>query len=84
MLVQEPSYPSHEKTPADFSVELKGTADTTAPGRVSKAKSLKILEHSPDDEVEGEMLYLQSRLLDDAVVLKHRYGKSNFFMYLNI
>ena len=43
-----------------------------------KARSLKILEHSPDDEVEGEMVYLQSRLLDNAVVLKHGYGKSNF------
>lgn len=86
-LVQESSYPSHEKMPTDSSVEVEGTADTTATGQVSKARSLKVLEHSPDDEVEGEMVYLQSRLVDNAVVLKHRYGKSNFshvLQYLSI
>ncbi|AQK56345.1 Putative PHD-finger domain containing protein family [Zea mays] len=73
--IQESSYPSLEKVPTDSSVEVEGTADTTATGQVLKARSLKILEHSPDDEVEGEMVYLQSRLLDNAVVLKHRYEK---------
>jgi hypothetical protein len=74
-LVQESSYPSHEKIPTDSLVEVESTADTTVTDQVLKARSSKILEHSPDDEVEGEMVYLQSRLLDNAVVLKHRYGK---------
>ncbi|XP_066332548.1 uncharacterized protein [Miscanthus floridulus] len=73
--IQESPYPSHEEIPTDSSVEVEGTADTTATGQVLKARSSKILEHSPDDEVEGEMVYLQSRLLDNAVVLKHRYEK---------
>ncbi|WVZ73483.1 hypothetical protein U9M48_021783 [Paspalum notatum var. saurae] len=72
---EEPSYPSHEEIPVDSSVEHEDTAHATASGQVLKEKSLKILEHSPDDEVEGEMVYLQSRLLDNAVVLKHRYEK---------
>ncbi|XP_062221873.1 uncharacterized protein LOC133921131 isoform X3 [Phragmites australis] len=70
---EEPSYPSHEKVPVDSSVKLEDTIETTAADQVLKAKSLKITEHSPDDEVEGEMVYLQARLLDNAVVLKHRY-----------
>ncbi|CAD6242208.1 unnamed protein product [Miscanthus lutarioriparius] len=73
--IQESPYPSHEEIPTDSWVEVEGTADTTATGQVLKARSSKILEHSPDDEVEGEMVYLQSRLLDNAVVLKHRYEK---------
>ncbi|XP_066332609.1 uncharacterized protein [Miscanthus floridulus] len=73
--IQESPYPSHEEIPTNSSVEVEGTADTTATGQVLKARSSKILEHSPDDEVEGEMVYLQSRLLDNAVVLKHRYEK---------
>ncbi|KAJ1281194.1 hypothetical protein BS78_04G289000 [Paspalum vaginatum] len=72
---EEPSYPSHEKIPADSSVELEDATRATASGQVLKENSLKIIEHSPDDEVEGEMVYLQSRLLDNAVVLKHRYEK---------
>ncbi|PWZ22149.1 PHD finger protein rhinocero [Zea mays] len=73
--IQESSYPSHEKIPTDSLVEVESTADTTVTDQVLKARSSKILEHSPDDEVEGEMVYLQSRLLDNAVVLKHRYEK---------
>lgn len=54
---------------------IKLTETTDVMDQVSRAKSLGILEHSPDDEVEGEMLYLQARLLDTAAFLKHRYGK---------
>ncbi|EMS45568.1 NuA3 HAT complex component NTO1 [Triticum urartu] len=42
------------------------------PDQLSKAKALGILDHSPDDEVEAEMLFLQASLLDNAMVLKHR------------
>jgi hypothetical protein len=68
MLVKEPSCPSHEKIPVDSSEEHEDAAD--------KASYLEILEDAPDDEVEGEMVYLQARLLDNAVVLKHKYGKN--------
>uniref|UniRef100_J3LHG5 PHD-type domain-containing protein n=1 Tax=Oryza brachyantha TaxID=4533 RepID=J3LHG5_ORYBR len=62
--------PDDKKTP-DSSIER--TETTAGMDQVSKAKSLGILDHSPDDEVEGEMVYLQARLLDTAAVLKHRY-----------
>lgn len=79
MLVEEPSCPSHEKIPSE---EHEDAPHTTASDQVFKAKSLKIIEHAPDDEVEGEMVYLQARLLDNAVVLKHRYGKNIFVLFL--
>ncbi|XP_062220416.1 uncharacterized protein LOC133919884 [Phragmites australis] len=72
---EEPSYPSHEKASVDSLVKLEDTTETTATDQVLNSRSLKILEHSPDDEVEGEMVYLQARLLDNAFVLKHRYEK---------
>jgi hypothetical protein len=56
------------------------TTEIDVADQISKAKSLGILDHSPDDEVEGEMVFLQARLLDNAMVLKHRYGK--FFLGL--
>lgn len=65
----------------DFLKKLAETTEIAVADQVSKAKSLGILEHSPDDEVEGEMVYLQTRLLDNAVVLKHRYGNI-FSVYL--
>ncbi|KAJ0980991.1 hypothetical protein J5N97_009246 [Dioscorea zingiberensis] len=37
---------------------------------LSKAKNMGILELSPGDEVEGELLYLQTRLLDKAVAIQ--------------
>ena len=74
MLLEEPSCP-HEKLPVDSPEKHEDATDTTASDKVLKAKSLRVLEHAPDDEVEGEMVYLQARLLDNAVVLKHRYGK---------
>jgi hypothetical protein len=45
---------------------------------------LNILEHSPDDEIEGEIVYLQARLLENAAVLKHRYGKSISFPFFSV
>ena len=40
----------------------------------------------PDDDVQGEMVFLQARMLDNAaMVLKHRSGKFSlvyvFFLY---
>ncbi|PAN08370.2 hypothetical protein PAHAL_1G412400 [Panicum hallii] len=55
--------------------EHEDATDTTTSDQVLKAKSMRVLEHAPDDEVEGEMVYLQARLLDNAVVLKHRCEK---------
>ncbi|KAK3155392.1 hypothetical protein QOZ80_2BG0202710 [Eleusine coracana subsp. coracana] len=67
--------PSQGETSVESSLKLEDTIETTAADQVLDARSLKILEHSPDDEVEGEIVYLQARLLDNAVVLKHRYEK---------
>ncbi|KAM0880887.1 hypothetical protein ACQ4PT_033289 [Festuca glaucescens] len=64
---------SSEKRPVDSSIELMETTEIDVSDQISKAKSLGILDHSPDDEVEGEMVFLQARLLDNAMVLKHRY-----------
>ena len=66
---------SDEKRPVDSSIDLMETTEIDVADQVSKAKSLGILDDSPDDEVEGEMVFLQARLLDNAMVLKHRYGK---------
>ncbi|KAL5212227.1 hypothetical protein ABZP36_023074 [Zizania latifolia] len=68
---EDPLCSPDEKKPVDSSINLSET--TTVPDQVSKAKSLGILEHSPDDEVEGEMVYSQARLLDTAAILKHKY-----------
>ena len=43
---------------------------------LSKAKSLGILDLAPEDEVEGELVYLQSKLLDNSVNSKQRYGNT--------
>lgn len=50
---------------------------------VCKAQSSDTLKLSPDDEIEGEIVYLQSRLLDGVVSMKQRYGKF-FVMYIII
>ncbi|KAJ6352814.1 hypothetical protein OIU76_001931 [Salix suchowensis] len=39
--------------------------------QLAKAKKLGILKLSPVDEVEGEIIYFQKRLLDNAVARKH-------------
>lgn len=48
---------------------------------VCKAQSSDTLKLSPDDEIEGEIVYLQSRLLDGVVSMKQRYGK--FFCHVH-
>ncbi|XP_009417636.2 uncharacterized protein LOC103998002 isoform X2 [Musa acuminata AAA Group] len=47
--------------------------DMTNLDQLSKAKRMGILGLSPEDEVEGEIIYLQARLLDNDVVVKHSY-----------
>ena len=66
------------------STKLGQLADKAALDQVCKAKSSDTLKHSPDDEIEGEIVYLQSRLLDGVVSMKQRYGKFFFVMYINI
>lgn len=39
-----------------------------------KARNMGILELSPEDEVEGEIIYFQHRLLGNAVARKHFTG----------
>lgn len=39
-----------------------------------RAKKLGVLERSPADEVEGEIIYFQHRLLGNAVARKHFTG----------
>jgi hypothetical protein len=81
-LLEEPSYTSYGKTSVESSLKFEDTIETTAADQVLNSRSLNILEHSPDDEVEGEIVYLQARLLENAAVLNHRYGKSISFVYL--
>ncbi|KAH7678900.1 Histone-lysine N-methyltransferase protein [Dioscorea alata] len=45
-------------------------ASSTGVDLLSKAKNMGILELSPGDEVEGELLYLQTKLLDNAVAVQ--------------
>lgn len=44
--------------------------DAAEMDQLAKAKELGILELSPEDEVEEEILYLQSRLIDKEVAIK--------------
>ncbi|MQL76261.1 hypothetical protein Taro_008647, partial [Colocasia esculenta] len=39
--------------------------------QLAVARGLGIMEMSPEDEVEGEILYLQNKLLNTAVTIKH-------------
>lgn len=54
-------------------------ASSTDVDLLSKAKNMGILEHSPGDEVEGELLYLQTKLLDNAVAVQRTCGTSWLF-----
>ncbi|KAL5992913.1 hypothetical protein ACLOJK_013832 [Asimina triloba] len=47
-------------------------------------KKREILQHSPEDEVEGEILYFQSRLLDNAVASKRLCGLGIWLSYLTV
>ncbi|KAF8772708.1 hypothetical protein HU200_005676 [Digitaria exilis] len=67
--VQEELCCSH----ADDLAKLGQLANTAAVDQVREAKSSDILELSPDDEIEGEIVYLQSRLLNGVVSMKQKY-----------
>lgn len=70
-------------TPIDEDLAKLGQLDDMAAvDQVCKAKLSYILEHSPDDEIEGEIVYLQSRLLNGVVPLKQRYGKGTFLFVI--
>ncbi|XP_074575453.1 uncharacterized protein LOC141831928 isoform X2 [Curcuma longa] len=47
--------------------------DGTKIDQISKTKNMGLLELSPEDEVEGEIVYFQSKLLDNAMTIKHKY-----------
>ncbi|KAJ6816383.1 uncharacterized protein M6B38_416485 [Iris pallida] len=51
--------------------DMNHMVDVAHLDQLAKARDSGILEISPEDEVEGEMLYLQNRLLDNAVAIKH-------------
>lgn len=42
--------------------------------QLAKAKKMGVPELSPEDEVEGELIYFQHRLLGNAVARKHCIG----------
>ncbi|XP_015694147.1 uncharacterized protein LOC102713003 isoform X1 [Oryza brachyantha] len=62
----------HEQCVGSSLTEPEQLADISASDQVSKAKSSGILEHSPHDEIEGEIVYLQSRLLNNFGDSKQR------------
>uniref|UniRef100_A0A1J3GMS1 Protein Jade-3 n=1 Tax=Noccaea caerulescens TaxID=107243 RepID=A0A1J3GMS1_NOCCA len=55
-------------TCCNYQSQSADTGDTC--GQLSKARKLDILDLSPEDEVEGELLYYQHRLLGTAVSRK--------------
>lgn len=56
------------------SSDMNGTLTDGKGEQFVQARKMGILEFSPEDEVEGELLYFQNRLLDNAVAVKHRCG----------
>ncbi|WOL20037.1 hypothetical protein Cni_G28839 [Canna indica] len=56
-----------------FCTGTKYRLDGTRFDQLSLAKSMGFLELSPEDEVEGEMVYLQAKLLDNDVAIRHNY-----------
>lgn len=79
--VEQSTCDPHDRIAGSSSTKLEQLADIAVADQVSKAKSSGILEHSPHDEIEGELLHLQSRLLDDVGGAKQRYGKGTFFPF---
>ncbi|CAM0913860.1 unnamed protein product [Alopecurus aequalis] len=71
--VEELSCVPHDQNLAGSSTKLEQLTDIGAADQASKAESSGILEHSPRDEIEGEIIYFQSRLLNDAVAMNKRY-----------
>lgn len=59
------------------------TLDVANLDELSKAKTMGVLELSPEDEVEGEILYLQARLLDNVVAVKNSCGEPPIFLYFS-
>lgn len=55
-----------------------GEADSSKDPRkcrqLDRARKMGILDLSPVDEIEGEILFLQNRLLESAFANKHRCG----------
>lgn len=47
-----------------------------------KAEKMGILEVSPEDEVEGELIYFQHRLLENAVARKHFIGLCTVLFFI--
>ncbi|PNT76231.1 uncharacterized protein LOC100828066 isoform X2 [Brachypodium distachyon] len=66
------------------SMKLEQLTDIAAADQASKAESSGILEYSPHDEIEGEIVYLQSRLLDDVVAMNRRYDDIRFKVVQNL
>ncbi|KAL5199481.1 hypothetical protein ABZP36_020684 [Zizania latifolia] len=70
---EDSTCPPHDRNLGGSSTKLEQLADIAVADQISKAKSSGILEHSPNDEIEGEIVYLQSRLLNDIGDAKQRY-----------
>ncbi|KAF6155503.1 hypothetical protein GIB67_017858 [Kingdonia uniflora] len=52
-------------------IDTNHTADPIKLEQLVKARNMGILELSPEDEVEGQLVYFQKKLLDHAVASKH-------------
>ncbi|XP_071680737.1 uncharacterized protein [Lolium perenne] len=76
--VEELSCVPHDQNLADLSTKLEQLTEIAAADEASKAESSDILEHSPRDEIEGEIIYFQSRLLNDVVSKNQRYEDLKF------
>lgn len=48
--------------------------------QLSKIKNMEILDISPTDEIEGELLYLQNCLLDRVTSIKHSSGQMSLIL----
>ncbi|KAK3131904.1 hypothetical protein QOZ80_6AG0513210 [Eleusine coracana subsp. coracana] len=64
-----------------YHVKLGQSSDRSA---MDISNSSHILEHSPDDEIEGEIVYLQSNLLKDVGTVKQRYEELMLKVVQNI
>lgn len=53
-------------------------------GELVTARKMGVLELSPEDEVEGEILYFQNRLLENAVASKHHCEDLIFRVITNL
>lgn len=49
--------------------------------QLAGARSADIIGFSPEDEVEGEILYLQNKLLNTIVAIKQRCGQISFLLF---